>query len=524
MWMAIEIEPSSSLWELLVARADATPDDLHAIDTTGRTLTFGGLRDAAQSTAVALYDRGLRGGDVVSWTLPTCLEAPILTCALDRLGVVQNPLIPQLRAREVGFITNQLGSQWLLTPSSPNADDATTSSTFDHAAMARDLATRSGGHLGAVELGRPELLAPTASSASDLPERVGVEPCWALYTSGTSGDPKGVRHTHRSVMAATLHMCSRMEIDEHDRTALAFPFTHVGGINFLMASLLTRCQLLVVESFAAPDTMGFLSRQEMTLGGVTTAFHLAYLAAQRAQPDTPLFPKVRAYPGGGAPKPPVLHYDLVAEVGGVGIIAGYGLTEMPMITMASIHDPTDKLAHTEGRPSSGNLVRILDREGNAVPVGTDGEICAKGPSMLADFVDPALREGAIDADGFLHTGDLGHLDTEGYVTVTGRLKDVIIRKAENISARELEDVLHTHPAVGEVAVIGVPDAERGEMVCAVVVPADSSTPPNLTMLCDHLRANEIMVQKFPERLELVDALPRSDTGKIQKNELRARFG
>jgi cyclohexanecarboxylate-CoA ligase len=516
--MAVEIEPSGSLWELLSARADATPDDVHAVDTSGTTMTFGQLRDATLATAVALYDRGIRGGDVVSWTLPTCLEAPVLTCALDRLGVVQNPLIPQLRTREVGFITNQLGSQWLLTPKSP------TGGGFDHAAMARDLAVKSGGHLGAVELDRPELLPAPSATAATLPARVEVEPLWALYTSGTSGDPKGIRHTHRSVMASTLHMCTRMEIDEHDRTALAFPFTHVGGINFLMASLLTRCQLLIVESFAAPDTMGFLSEQGMTLGGVTTAFHLAYLAAQRAQPETPLFPKVRAYPGGGAPKPPVLHYDLVAEVGGVGIIAGYGLTEMPMITMASIHDPTDKLAHTEGRPSSGNLVRIVDRDGQEVPVGVDGEICAKGPSLMADFVDPALREGAIDADGFLHTGDLGHLDAEGYVTVTGRLKDVIIRKAENISARELEDVLHTHPAVAEVAVIGVPDIERGEMVCAVVVPQDPSAPPNLTTLCDHLRAHEIMVQKLPERLELVDALPRSDTGKIQKNELRARFG
>jgi cyclohexanecarboxylate-CoA ligase len=270
--------------------------------------------------------------------------------------------------------------------------------------------------------------------------------------------------------------------------------------------------------------MDLLARRGMTLGGVTTAFHFAYLNAQRERPDAPLFPAIRAFPGGGAPKPPSLHYDLVKEVGGVGIVAGFGLTEFPMIAMASVDDPTDKLAHTEGRPSPGVVVRVVGPDGNEVPPGVDGEIRAQGPHLMAGYVDPALNVDGFDEEGFFRTGDIGHVDADGYVIVTGRLKDVIVRKAENISARELEDVLHTHPSVGEVAVIGVPDEERGEMVCAVVVPADPHRPPSLQELCDHLRRHEIMVQKLPERLEIVPALPRSDTGKVLKTELRKRFG
>jgi acyl-CoA synthetase (AMP-forming)/AMP-acid ligase II len=194
-----------------------------------------------------------------------------------------------------------------------------------------------------------------------------------------------------------------------------------------------------------------------------------------------------------------------------------------MIAMAAITDPSDKLAHTEGRPSPGNEVRIVAPDGRVLAAGIDGEICAKGPHLMAGYVDPALNDEAFDDDGFFHTGDLGHLDEDGYVVVTGRLKDVIVRKAENISARELEDVIHTHPEVAEVAVIGLPDAERGEMVCAVVVPRRAETAPALDDICSHLRRHEIMVQKLPERLEIVAELPRSDTGKILKADLRARF-
>ena len=293
---------------------------------------------------------------------------------------------------------------------------------------------------------------------------------WYFYTSGTTGQPKGVRHRTASVFAATEAMRRALDLTAGDRSVIAFPVSHIGGINWLMAALVTGCSLLVIESFAADGTMELISSSGVTLAGVTAAFHQAYLAAQRADPSRRLLPEVRAYPGGAAPKPPALHRALVAEVGGVGIVSGFGLTEFPMISMNSITESSDDLAETEGLPSLGVEVLIVDHDGRPCPPGVDGEICARGPHAMVGYVDPAL-DVAFDDAGFFHTGDLGHRRSDGRVVVTGRLKDVIIRKGENVSARELEDLLHELDAVTEAAVVGIPDEERGEMVCAVVVPA-----------------------------------------------------
>ena len=343
---------------------------------------------------------------------------------------------------------------------------------------------------------------------------------WYFYTSGTTGVPKGVRHGHASVEAATSSMCRGMQIRADDLSVLAFPFTHIGGINWLMASLMTGCSLLIVESFAAPDTMDVIARHPVTLAGVTTAFHLAYLAEQRRRgSDRPLLPCVRAYPGGAAPKPRALQQDLVDTVGGVGIVSGFGLTEFPMITMNSLDDPAEARAVSEGRPSPGVELVVLASDGRRCRPGEDGEICARGPHRMLGYVDGSLDGSVFDDEGFFHTGDLGHLDPDGFLVVTGRLKDVIVRKGENISAREVEELIFGHPDVADVAVVGLPDGERGELVCAVVtVVAGRSI--TFDQIIDHLRTLEIMPQKMPERVVVVDELPRNDSGKVLKSDLR----
>jgi non-ribosomal peptide synthetase component E (peptide arylation enzyme) len=163
-------------------------------------------------------------------------------------------------------------------------------------------------------------------------------------------------------------------------------------------------------------------------------------------------------------------------------------------------------------------------DGELATTGEEGEIRVRGPHLFRGYVDAALDADAVDADGFLRTGDLGSLDAGGWLTVTGRLKDVIIRKGENISAKELEDHLSAHPKLRDVAVVGLPDAERGELACAVVVPADAAAPPTLGELGAFLRSRGLAAQKLPERLELVSELPRNASGKILKRDLQARFG
>ena len=504
------LESGSSFWDLVARAATARPEGVLAVDEHDRVLTFADYANRAERLAAGLHVHGVKPGDVVSWMLPTWIETALLIAALDRLGAIQNPMLPIYREREVGFITKQAATNLMITPSVWRG--------YDYAALAR------GAVADALIIDRdaplpdadPAVLPPFAADA----DRV----AWLFYTSGTTADPKGVKHRHGPVTAATLSMSHRMKITADDRAALVFPIAHIGGVNWLMAGLLNGCTVILIESFADPTTMGTLRRHGLTLAGVTTAFHLAYLAAQRANPEERLFPDVRAYPGGAAPKPPQLHYDLVDEVGGVGIIAGFGLTEYPMCGMAAVWDHTDKLAHTEGRPSDGTEFWVLDENGRRVGPNIDGEIRVRGPHLFVGYVDPALDVDGFDELGFFRTGDIGHLDEDGYVVITGRLKDVINRKGENISAKEIEDLVYTHPKVVDVAVIGLPDADAGERVCVVVACAPGVEPLTFDEMRAYLVEQKLITRKLPQQLEIIPELPRNAAGKVQKHALRERYG
>jgi len=287
--------------------------------------------------------------------------------------------------------------------------------------------------------------------------------------------------------------------------------------------LLTASQLLFVEAFEPRTTIPWLRHHGVTLAGAGTAFHLAYLAAQREQPGTPIFPAVRAFPGGAAPKPPQLHYDLKAEAGGVGIVSGWGLTEAPILTMNTVHGTDEQLADTEGPAVRGVELRTVGADGTPTPRGQEGELRATGPQVCRGHVDARLDADAFDADGWFRTGDLGVIRPDGHVVVTGRLKDVILRKGETISAKEVEDLLFTHPAIADVAVIGLPDAALGERTCAVLVPAEGSAPLELGEVFTFLTEEGLSTRKVPEQLEILDVLPRNAAGKVLKHELRARY-
>jgi acyl-CoA synthetase (AMP-forming)/AMP-acid ligase II len=211
-------------------------------------------------------------------------------------------------------------------------------------------------------------------------------------------------------------------------------------------------------------------------------------------------------------------------MGGVGIIAGYGMTEAPILTMAHADDPTEKLAETEGRISLPEVdLRVVKDDGRLAAPGEEGELRCKGPQLFRGYLDPELDAAAFDEQGYFRTGDLGILDAEGYCVVTGRLKDVIIRKGENIPAKEVEDLLYRHPKVADVAVIGLPDPRSGERCCAVVECHDPDEPLGFEEMQRFLREQQLMLQKIPEQLELIDLIPRNPTGKILKHELRERY-
>ncbi|MFC9507705.1 class I adenylate-forming enzyme family protein [Streptomyces sp. NPDC057002] len=490
------LSSSRTLWELVARRAALTPDRPLFLEGD-RRLTFGALRTRAERVAAGLYGMGVRPGTVVAWQLPTRIETALLSFALARLGAVQTPVIPFYRDREVGFALRESRAEFFAVPGEWRG--------FDHAEMARRLGAKGVFEAyGDLPDGDPSVLPP--------PPADGTAVRWIYWTSGTTSDPKGVLHTDRSLIAGGSCLAHALRPTGDDVGSIAFPYAHIGGPDYTVMLLLYGFPAVLFEQFALPDALESYRRHGVTMAGGSTAFYSMFLAEQRKRPGAPVVPTLRLLAGGGAPKPPELYHAVVREMG-VQLTHGYGMTEVPMITMGAPDDTPELLATTEGRPPEGMEIRIVD-----------GEVRLRGEAVCQGYLDPGQTAEAFDPDGFLRTGDLGHVTETGHLVLTGRLKDVIIRKGENISAQEIEDLLHRHPAVGDVAVIGLPDAARGELVCAVVEQPPGAEPLTLATATAHLRAEGLSVHKLPERLEVVDALPRGETlRKVLKYKLRERY-
>ena len=508
------IYDATTMWELVDRRAAATPDGLMLVDEAGRQLTFGQFRDRAERVAAGLYALGVGEATPVTWQLPTRIESILVSMALARLGALQNPIIHIYREREVGFALRQTGSRFVLTPGRWKG--------FDFGAMARSLAAELDPApmvLDAFEdlpEGDPATL-PAPADGADDPVR------WIYYTSGTTSEPKGVRHTDKTLLAGGRGLAIALDMAPSDVGSIAFPFAHIAGPDYLVTVLASGFPAVLVESFVPTDAVEFYRRNGVTMAGGSTAFYQAFLAEQRKAPGQKLIPTLRLLSGGGAAKPPEIYYEVQREIG-VKVAHGYGMTEIPMISQGSPHDSDDQLVGSEGKPVFGAEVRIVTVDGTLAPAGGDGEVRVKGPMVCKGYTDPELTAAAFDEDGFFRTGDVGHMRPDGHLTLTGRLKDVIIRKGENISAKEVEDLLYSHPSVGDVAVIGLPDRERGERVCAVVETAAGAAPLRFDDMVGHLRSAGLMVQKIPEQLEVVDALPRNETlRKVLKYKLREEY-
>jgi acyl-CoA synthetase (AMP-forming)/AMP-acid ligase II len=503
-----------TVWGMVAARAAAAPDLVLLVDEQGRTMTCGEYAAAAERAAAGLLADGVRPGDTVAWQMPTWIETFVLLAALARLGVRQVPMLPIYRERELTFCLTQTGASRVHVPGTWRG--------VDYAAMAEKVA---GGLTHDVRVavtdralpeGDPATLPapPAASTARDVR--------WIYYTSGTTADPKGAQHTDFSAIAAGRAFCVRQGVRFGDRFGIAFPFTHVGGLNNLLAGLMAGMGLVMVEAFEPRVSAGVFAANHVTIVGGAPAFYLSFIELQRTQPDRPVLPELRFMTGGGAPMPPEMHLEVKHEIGGLGIGHGWGMTES---CITAINDPTDTdehLMHTSGQAVLGMAIKAVLPDGSTAPPNVDGEMRIKGDSVMVGYLDPVVNADAWDADGWFRTGDIGHLDDNGYVRITGRMKDIIIRKGENISAKELEDLLYTHPKVLDAAVIGLPDRERGELVCAVVEVRDPADPLTFDEMVTWFVDAQTMRQKIPERLETT-TLPRTATGKVLKTELRARF-
>lgn len=506
-------------WSLIEAAARARPEQVVLVDDYGRKLTSAQLREAALRCAAALAQWGIGAGTVVSWQLPSTLETMVVMVALARLGAIQNPVLPIWRESELRFVTTQLATDVLIVPGVWR--------NFDHTALAHKISADRSMSVVVVDHDAPiavGLRLPVGDPAAlPPPPHSGEEPRWIYYSSGTTAAPKGARHCDRSVIAGSAGVVGIVGACSSDVNPIAFPVSHIGGAAMLAAALRTGMRLVLFDAFDPVETPFAIAAHRPTLLGSATPFFVAFMAAQRAHGSEPLFPDLRGCVGGGAPITPALGREVRQVFSVNGVANSWGLTEFPVATSQAPNGPPELLDRTVGKPVPGVSVRVVDESEREVGCGVEGELRLKGPPCFLGYVDASLDAQAFDAEGWFRTGDLGRIDRQGNVVVTGRIKDAIIRNAENISALEIEGVLASHPAVADVAVIGVPDERTGERVCAVVVACPGATV-TLSSVSEHCQARGLSKHKTPERLEIVDVLPRNLTGKVLKTKLRDRFG
>jgi cyclohexanecarboxylate-CoA ligase len=513
LWRNESVEVYLDRW------ATRRPAKTALVDGAGRC-TWGELARVVERVAHGLAAHGVGREAVISCQLPNWSEFIVVLLAAARLGAVVNPIPPIYRASELRFMLNRLESSVVVIPGVFRG--------FDHVAMLAALRPEvprvehvfvARGTPGAGMLPFTRL----TSSAWEAREGRGALPgsdpnrvSEVIFTSGTTGEPKGVMHTPNTVLAIIYPAIERLDLSERDVILMASTFAHQTGYLYgYCLTLLLGATGVWLDVWNAVEAARLIEGERVTVTMGATPF-LRDLTAVPARHD---LSSLRVFISAGAPIPRALVGEARARLG-CTISPGWGMTENGLVTCNGPADPGEKVLTTDGSPLPGMELRIVDGEGRAQAPGLDGELLVRGPSQFVGyFKRPDFTRESHTADGWFRTGDRGRLDPDGYLSITGRSKDLIIRGGENIPVVEVENVLFTHPKVAGVAVVGMPDSRLGERACAFVIPREGAAP-TLAELVAWLDAHQLARQKFPERLEIVSEFPMTPSGKVQKFRLR----
>ena len=478
------------------------------------------LYEQAARMAKALMAR-MPAGSVVSFMLPNWHEAAVIYLAATLAGMVVNPILPSLRDRELHFILSDADSRAIFVPS--------VFGKHDYAAMLDRVTSGMSAPPEVVVLRGDERSLPLEKSSKIRAVRnvrghtpyaslFGAEGLAALpvldsdavrmilYTSGTTGRPKGVLHTHNSIHALIRQIGEHWRVEDGDTFLVPSPIAHIGGsIYAFECPLLLGTTAVLMERWDADAAASLMIAERCTHMAGATPFLEGLLAAAECA-DTHL-PDLKVFICGGSSVPPSLIRRASAYFDKAAVSRVYGSTEVPVTTVGSLDD-LEHAADTDGRAGIADIKLV------------DGEIRARGPQMLVGYLHPEDETSSFDDEGYFRTGDLGRWVDDGYLVVTGRDKDIIIRSGENISPKEVEDILVGRVGIAEIAVVGVPDERTGERACAVIVSADGSTP-DVDALRELLVAEGVAKFKIPEQVVIWEALPKNDVGKVLKHEIRA---
>lgn len=477
-------------------------------------LSYRELHNRVDRVARGLVQLGVGTGDVVTYQLPNWWEFAALVLACARIGAVSNPVMPIFRQHELNFMLNFGESKVFIVPKSYR--------NFDYEGMARGMLSKLPHlkQLVVVDGDGPDsfenlLLSdhtPPLAATPITPDDVML----LMYTSGTTGEPKGVMHTSNTLFSNLHAYKDRMELGSSEVILGASPMAHLTGYGYLVTLPMILNATTVLQDIWEPRKALAIVRAEHVSFSMASATFVADLcnAVENGEATAPTFTRFNC---AGAPIPPVL-IERAKQLMNLTICSAWGMTENGAVTVTEPQRALEKSGCSDGRPLPGMEAKVCDAMGDPLPPDETGDLFVRGASLFAGYLKrPQLNN--VDANGWFNTGDLAYIDTEGYIRINGRSKDVVIRGGENIPVVEIENLLYKHPAIASVAVVGFPDKRFGERVCAFVALKQGQrfTFEDMTAYLNELQLTK---QYFPERLEVLEQMPQTPSGKLQKFRLR----
>ncbi len=497
----------------------AMPEKIAVIDNRGTSYTYAALDRAASSLATWLISCGIQPGDRVALQLPGWCEFTVIYLACLKTGAVSVPLLPSWREAELVWVLNKCQAKVLFAPTSFR--------NTRPIELILPLCDQIPGLLEVVAVDKlsPATTVPALSQLlRDVPPLItpvsvhGDELAAVLFTSGTEGKPKGVMLTHNNILASERAYCARLNLTWLDTFLMPAPLGHATGfLHGVTAPFLIGARSVLLDIFNPLDCLALLQQERCTCVLGATPFVYDLLCTLQQQPHD--ISSLRFFLCGGTTIPKKIAQDCLQM--GIKLLSVYGSTESSPHAVVNLDDPLSRVINTDGFAAPGIEIKVVDKERNPLSNGEEGEEAARGPNVFMGYLDePELTARALDEDGWYYSGDLCRMDADGYIKITGRKKDIIVRGGENISSREVEDILMQHPRIHDAAIVAMPDERLGERSCAYVVLKAAYGSLTLEEVIAFFGRKRVAKYKYPEHLVVVDNLPRNASGKIQKFLLR----